>query len=210
MPRSSREKSEETHNTILEAAYRLFLECGYHGTSMRDVSQSAGLTVGAIYNHFPTKEDLWIEVLLSKHPYRELFPLLRSAGGKTYADLIHSAANLLVQELVKRPDLLNLMLIEIVEFKCSHVPILFEQIFPQALMLREVLDNRQGHLRDIPVGILLRSFVGLFFSYYVTGVLMNNQGGVTIDAQSLNQFVDLYLYGLLADDDPTRPHPKPA
>jgi AcrR family transcriptional regulator len=210
MPRSSREKSEETYNTILEAAYRLFLECGYHGTSMRDVSQSAGLTVGAIYNHFPTKEDLWIEVILTKHPYREIFPLLRAAEGKTYTDLVRSAANSLVQELVKRPDLLNLMFIEIVEFKGSHVPILFEQIFPEAVQLRGILDIRHGHLRDIPIGTLLRSFVGLFFSYYVTGVLMNNQGGVTIDAQSLNQFVDLYLYGLLADDDPTRSHPKPA
>ena len=58
MPKSSREKSEETRSSIIEAAYQVFMEGGYHGASMRDVSRRAGLTVGAIYNHFATKEDL--------------------------------------------------------------------------------------------------------------------------------------------------------
>ena len=67
MPRSSREKSAETRARIIDAAHALFNERGYHATSVRDISTRAGLTVGAIYNHFATKEDIWIDVLLANH-----------------------------------------------------------------------------------------------------------------------------------------------
>ena len=82
MTRSSREKSSETRLRILEAAYRLFIENGYNATAMRAISKEAGVTVGAIYNHFQTKEDIWREVLRTKHPYHELFPLFLDAKGR--------------------------------------------------------------------------------------------------------------------------------
>jgi AcrR family transcriptional regulator len=204
MPRSSREKSGETRARIIESAYRLFLERGYHGTSMRDVSQRAQLTVGAIYNHFPNKEDLWKEIIFSKHPYHEIIPLVQSAQGDTLAEVVRSAAKAMVEALRKRPDLLNLMFIEMVEFGGRHVPGLIQVILPEAVKLQATIEGKQGRLRDIPGTILLRSFVGLFFSYYITGVLMNFDPSLAVDAQSLDQFVDLYLYGILAEDDPSR------
>ncbi len=204
MPRSSREKSEETRAKIVEAAYRLFLERGYSGASMRDLSQHTGVTVGAIYNHFPTKEDLWLEVILVKHPYHEILPVIQAAEGATVAEMIRSAANALVEGLLKRPDLFNLLFIEIVEFKGKHVQNIFEAIFPQVMTLAGKLGEKEGKIRDIPQVAILRSFLGMFFSYYVTGILIKSMGIVTIDSASLTHFVDIYLYGLLAEDDPSR------
>ena len=117
MPRSSREKSAETRSNIIEAAYRLFVDNGYNATSMREISQQAGVTVGAVYNHFETKEDIWVEVIQKKHPYHEILPLIQAAQGETIAEMVRSAARLLVRELLNRPDLFNLMFIEIVEFQ---------------------------------------------------------------------------------------------
>jgi AcrR family transcriptional regulator len=54
-------KNEQTGNTeerILKQAMRLFLEKGYHGTSIDDITQAAGLTKGALYWHFRSKEGL--------------------------------------------------------------------------------------------------------------------------------------------------------
>jgi AcrR family transcriptional regulator len=205
MPRSSREKSEDTRARIIEAAYSLFLERGYHASSMRDVSQRTGVTVGAIYNHFPTKEDLWKEVLFTKHPYHDVLPILQAAEGNTVAEMVRSAAGSLVEGLLKRPDLFNLLFIEIVEFNCAHVPDFYQLITPDLLGLNAAFSEKTGKLREIPITISLRSFIGLFFSYYVTGIMLKSLGTAGIDPTSLNQFVDLYLYGLLADDDPSRP-----
>lgn len=203
MPRSSREKSAETRANIVESSYQLFIERGYNAASMREISLRAGVTVGAIYNHFQTKEEIWVEVILTKHPYHEIFPLLLSAQGDSIAEVVRSAARALVQELLKRPDLFNLMFIELVEFNGRHVPVLIQSISPELSRLRNVFAGRSGRLRSIPMPILARSFAGLFFSYYITGRLMQSAGGVSIDESSLNQFVDLYLYGILEEDGPS-------
>ena len=50
MPRPSQE------NKILEAALRCFAEKGYEGTTIRHIAAAAGVTEGAIYRHYPTKE----------------------------------------------------------------------------------------------------------------------------------------------------------
>ena len=197
MPRSSREKSIETRIRILEAAFQLFIENGYNATSMRSISKNAGVTVGAIYNHFQTKEDIWREVIQKKHPYHEVLPLFLAAEGDTIAEMVQSVARGMVDELRKRPDLLNLMFIEIVEFQARHIPELFRLIIPELGKLQGIFDNKQGQLRTIPQEILVRSFSGLFFSYYVTEILMRKSGGFLLGDDPLDQYVDLYLYGIL-------------
>jgi AcrR family transcriptional regulator len=204
MPRSSREKSAETRARIANTAYLLFLERGYHATAMRDIARRAEVTVGAIYNHFATKEDIWIEVLKEKHPYHEIFPILRGAQGETVAEAVRSAARGLVRELLNRPDLLNLMFIELVEFQSRHISMLYQAIAPEIAGLQDVFQGKRGLLRGISQTTLARSFAGLFFSYTVTGLLLKDLGGITIDEVSLEQVVDLYLYGILAEEDPSR------
>jgi AcrR family transcriptional regulator len=51
-------QSQETANRILHQAMRIFLEKGYHGTSIDDITRAAKLTKGALYWHFRSKEDL--------------------------------------------------------------------------------------------------------------------------------------------------------
>jgi len=51
-------RSMDTSNKILTQAMKIFLEKGYHGTSIDDITQAAGLTKGALYWHFRSKEDL--------------------------------------------------------------------------------------------------------------------------------------------------------
>jgi AcrR family transcriptional regulator len=47
---------------ILNESLRLFLERGYHGTSIDDITQAAGLTKGALYWHFKSKGALLREI----------------------------------------------------------------------------------------------------------------------------------------------------
>lgn len=54
---------EETVNLILDVAFRLFMEKGYEHTSIQDIiNQLGGLSKGAIYHHFKSKEDILIAV----------------------------------------------------------------------------------------------------------------------------------------------------
>lgn len=58
-------RSEETHNKILEAAARLFSKTGYDATSVAEICQAAGVSKGAFYHHFPTKQAVFMEILNS-------------------------------------------------------------------------------------------------------------------------------------------------
>ncbi len=54
---------EETVHLILDVAYRLFMEKGYEHTSIQDiVDHLGGLSKGAIYHHFKSKEDILVAV----------------------------------------------------------------------------------------------------------------------------------------------------
>jgi AcrR family transcriptional regulator len=59
------QRSEETHSHILESAYQLFSRNGYEATSVADICQSAGVSKGAFYHHFPTKHAIFLELLES-------------------------------------------------------------------------------------------------------------------------------------------------
>ncbi len=54
---------EETVRLILDVAFRLFMEKGYEHTSIQDIiDHLGGLSKGAIYHHFKSKEDILVAV----------------------------------------------------------------------------------------------------------------------------------------------------
>jgi len=57
------QRSEETRNHILEAATHLFSKTGYDATGVAEICQAAGVSKGAFYHHFPTKQAVFMELL---------------------------------------------------------------------------------------------------------------------------------------------------
>jgi len=53
---------DKTLQDVLNAARRLFSERGLHGTSIRDIEESSGVSKGLILHHFGTKENLYAAV----------------------------------------------------------------------------------------------------------------------------------------------------
>jgi len=48
----------EGKERIADAAATLFLSGGYHSTSVREIAQKAGLSVGSVFNYFTSKEEI--------------------------------------------------------------------------------------------------------------------------------------------------------
>ena len=57
------ETQAETRQHLLDAAARLFEQCGLHGASVSQIAKAAGYTTGAIYGNFERKEGLAMAVL---------------------------------------------------------------------------------------------------------------------------------------------------
>ena len=53
----------DTRRRLLDAAWTVFARRGYEGASVQQVADEAGFTIGAIYSHFRTKQDLFLALL---------------------------------------------------------------------------------------------------------------------------------------------------
>ena len=57
------QRSEETRTRLLEAAETLFAQAGYDGVSVAAICQTAGVSKGAFYHHFASKQVLFLQLL---------------------------------------------------------------------------------------------------------------------------------------------------
>lgn len=192
-------RGERTRQVILDAACALFLEHGYHGTSMRQIAGRAGLALGGIYNHFSGKEDIFRILLFERHPYHQVLPRLLEMPADDPETFVRQAAHAILTELDRRPDFVRLMLIELVEFNGRDMPAVVERVLPQVLpLIRRV--GRRGRLRRIPPLIMFRAFLGFFFSYHLTGMVIAGTPAAMTQKNALDHFVEIFLHGILAGE----------
>lgn len=62
---SKHQKSENRQKDILQAALACFTEMGYDSASISDICSSAGASVGSLYHHFGSKEQLAAQLYVS-------------------------------------------------------------------------------------------------------------------------------------------------
>lgn len=56
-------RGQATRNDLINIARRLFSEHGFSGTALSDIQQASGMTKGAFYHHFRSKEDMALALL---------------------------------------------------------------------------------------------------------------------------------------------------
>lgn len=190
-------RGERTRQSILLAAHDLFIQQGYHGTSMRQIAREASVALGGLYNHFDSKEQVFEAVFFEFHPYHEVLPSMQAARGETLESYVRNALDRILSALQQRPNFMNLMFIEIVEFKSAHVNQLFSQLVPYEIeIIHQVQQDNQDCLRPIPPLMLLRAFFGLIFSYYLTEIVFSTQAPPEFREDALEYMVDIFLYGV--------------
>jgi AcrR family transcriptional regulator len=199
---SSPTRGEQTRTTILQSAHDLFIKQGYHGTSMRQIAQVAHIALGGLYNHFSSKEHVFEAVFIAFHPYHEVFPQIEAAQGTDLEQLVQDAVRRIVQVVEGRPDFMNLMFIEMVEFKSAHAQQLFASLFPQGMqILQHFVESFPEQIRLIPSPMVVRTFLGLFFGYYLTETALAPGAPPAFREQARQYFVDIYLHGILASPE---------
>jgi len=93
MPRMSRaEKKELTTGQLLETARKVFLERGYHRSTLDDIADAAGFTKGAVYARFKSKDELFF-ALYDEWVDQRIVDLERyNTPPKTFEELLRTDA----------------------------------------------------------------------------------------------------------------------
>jgi AcrR family transcriptional regulator len=61
--RTRAEQSAETQRRLLDAAFEVFTQHGFHAATLEQVADTAGLTTGAVYSRFSGKSELLLAVI---------------------------------------------------------------------------------------------------------------------------------------------------
>lgn len=92
MARVRQQRAEITRQAILDGAAIAFDRTGFGGTSLSEVVKYAGVTKGALYFHFRSKEDLARALMDEQFQISEGVPAIEDLGLQTIIDLSHHMA----------------------------------------------------------------------------------------------------------------------
>ena len=109
--------------------------------------------------------------------------LIQKVQAKSGGNFDQSADRDLLNELGQHPKIFNLMLVQMVEFKGKHLPELFENV-----------------LCGVPPPAWLRVLLSMFVSYHMTQSLLIGMLPTETQEQSLDAFIDIFLYGILKSE----------
>ncbi|RUM30616.1 MAG: TetR/AcrR family transcriptional regulator [Aquifex sp.] len=112
MPRRSRQErlKEEKKREIMRVACKLFAEKGYHNTTIPDIARALNMSVGNLYNYFPSKEELAKEIML--YTSKLLGEKLRKVN-ELNADFKEKSRQLVrsfIETALEEPELINYFL----------------------------------------------------------------------------------------------------
>src|SRR2546430_11946069 len=80
-------RSVETRARILDAAARVFASCGYAKGTTNRVAEEAGMSVGSLYQYFPNKDAILVELARAHIQEGEALIAARFADPDLPADL---------------------------------------------------------------------------------------------------------------------------
>jgi len=183
---------------LIGAAHRLFLEQGFHGTTMRQIAKESGMALGSLYTHFPGKDDLFAAVFDAYNPYLLLLLALENSQGKDAEELVRTAARRMVTALSARPDLVKLVFIDVVEFQGSHLKATYPNVGPRLERFSIRIQQDSGSVRQISSDSLLRAFFGLFYSFHTTEMLLGRTPDPQTMPAAVQDQIEIFLHGILS------------
>src|SRR5262245_14044556 len=112
---SSRLGARDRRAQILDTAFDVFSEKGFHGARTRELARRAGVSEGLVFRHFPTKEAL-VRAILDRVGLEDLIPVLEeSLSRMPPRDALQALAERVLTNLRDRPHVFRVVFFGILE-----------------------------------------------------------------------------------------------
>jgi AcrR family transcriptional regulator len=205
LPKISDRKREARRQQVLDAALACFSENGFHQTGMADIVQRSGMSHGAVYGYFQSKDDI-IEALADDRHTGEA--LLNSVGEQTedpieaIQALVRAYAHWLIEQdgeprrrvsvhgwaEALRSERVRARVVEGIDSPRSMIAGIIEKA------------QREGRISpSLSAEAIARCFVALF-----QGLVLQVTWGERIDVDACVSIVDGMLQGLRPFDPPAK------
>jgi AcrR family transcriptional regulator len=194
-----RRRAEARPDEVLDAALDLFIEKGFAATRVDDIAQRAGISKGAVYLYFPSKEAI-LEGLVR----RAVVPIaanVQAFAGSFEGDpriLVTSvmkmlAARLADPRLIAIPKLMMREMINFPEFAQMYRREVLDRVLP---VIERVISKgiAAGYLRPVDPSLTIRSIVGAIMLHILLAEVfgVEPEGGLRMDRLVDNHLTILF------------------
>jgi AcrR family transcriptional regulator len=202
LPEISPDRPDDTQLRIEAAALALFSTQGFHGTNIRDIAEKAGVSQGAIYTYYSSKQALFEKLVKTYRAcmnafHRRAVMLLSEPFSRDGLKFLAMAIRSMVYDDAQH---WLLLFIDILEFKNRHFADMYRDV-PGAMrrLLRPVFDkvaDQPGWCGQDPAFALAAIYL-FFFAYFVVERHMhgNQHLGVAED-EAIERLIDLLSTGI--------------
>lgn len=197
-------RARAKRDQILAGARRVFLRYGFVGAGTDAISAEAGVSKQTLYVYYPSKEDLFVDVLREltlENPHMRVVESMEGMAPKSRAELrrnLLEIAHKMIETLMQ-PEYLALLRTIIADTqRFPHLGELFRATVPEraikslSVLLERAREN--GVVRDVDLEIASRMLVGPLLTYAVLDGLLVPEGPLrTPDPERIEKVVDLYM-----------------
>ncbi|GAB6162392.1 TetR/AcrR family transcriptional regulator [Desulfothermus naphthae] len=158
-----------TRQRIIEAAYTLFSEKGYHGTSTREIAKAASVSEVTLFRKFGNKETLFKEVLNSKSIIPDLLDAVKKIEQSNLEDVLFSLAKKFYNTLVSKKKFIMITFSEINKYSEKIIDI-HQKIITQLddFLVNIFLKYLDNNKKKSDLKILVMAFRGMIFDLFLT------------------------------------------
>lgn len=197
---------DERPQQILQAAVDVFAEKGFRAATMDEIAAAAGITKGTIYLYFPSKEELFVEMV--RRQFRqvlELLPEIRLEEGDDPEDVTRRLGREFLRVLMT-PEVTKVIPLAVAEY--NHIPALQriyrEEILPNAnIQLASLLEigMELGFLRRHDPVIAARCLLGMFLAFVLTQEVFGAKSVTPMEIDDIaDTIVSIYFRGILKEE----------
>jgi len=203
MPKLRLQAVERNQKKIEDAALRVFTRLGFHGTSVRDIAKEAGVSIGNLYNYYPTKEEIFVSIIGRYETHMEKLrkKALGSIQGVFEPEELLRMAHVIREIVYDNPDYWRLMYIDITEFGNQHFAGTFRSLAKnmQARLGRQLEASTRAGVwnRGIDPSLAFTAIYLQLFTYFLVEKLFGGKQHLGMsDDRAVEQLIRIATEGL--------------
>lgn len=206
MTKSRRHKltAAERRSLIVQKAIELFSQQGFRATRVKDIADRVGTSDALVFQHFPTKRELYgaiLEELCARRHFTDVEQILYYAPEYDVEDILRRLCVWVLEQTEKEPAWLRLILYAALE-QDESAPQLVEEHFQRIIdyVAYEVEEGqRQGRFREGNPRLLARDFFSGLLGLALMRTVVRAPGYIRDELKTVAQaHVRTFLMGISA------------
>lgn len=195
------DEANSNQQRILDAAKRLFLTKGYNGSNLRDIAKAAKVSMGGIYHHFVSKEEIYQSLLSGSDVAGDMLNVLRLLRNPEFPDNLAEVGDAITDTIRKHRDSFKLFYIDVLEFEGRNVKPLIQRFRDGFRDLGDLLlAHKKDELNDLHPALVIRVLLDVFIQTRLEEAMLGTSMAESLglsDEEITRQMARLLLEGLI-------------